>query len=408
MNLEEIINFVKAREGKFIGFFPVSFPVYVVHIAYDSVDTDPFFPIYKALLKYTEMDPKHSQLPYFSRLIGFDLDMLTRCIYDLKEDGMIRWHIDQYRVSDDARRKYFISGNRPMVRVTGSFLVDGKSLELLPEVVYNNRRTLSFWDTNVATHKPVDIAMSSAPAEEVERYLAKGSTRELLHLESTGNNFEVLEFDKKFLKGAFVVLYLDKENNYHKETIYCGESIKCEAFGSMVGYSINMVKNRNNIWEFRANLGYNVAKEEEIVKTALFTQNEGWIEMISLRYGLNPGTDFSIEIQKDNSLPQLVLSEELLHNCTKSLCIIEDALKGYVDFPVITNGIVRIDVRHEIQSYVDFITIVRNWERSGSVNGHDFRKILSSSHPNWRNLMVKFELFEILERIDCDCFILNS
>lgn len=144
MNLEEIINFVKAREGKFIGFFPVSFPVYVVHIAYDSVDTDPFFPIYKALLKYTEMDPKHSQLPYFSRLIGFDLDMLTRCIYDLKEDGMIRWHIDQYRVSDDARRKYFISGNRPMVRVTGSFLVDGKSLELLPEVVYNNKRTLSF------------------------------------------------------------------------------------------------------------------------------------------------------------------------------------------------------------------------------------------------------------------------
>lgn len=165
---------------------------------------------------------------------------------------------------------------------------------------------------------------------------------------------------------------------------------------------------KNNIWEFRANLGYNVAKEEEIVKTALFTQNEGWTEMISLRYGLNPSADFSIEIQKDNSLPQLVLSEELLHNCTKSLCIIEDALKGHVDFPVIANGIVRIDVRHEIQSYVDFITIVRNWERSGSINGRDFRKRLSSSHPHWRNLMVKFELFDVLERIDCDCFILNS
>lgn len=406
MNFDEIVDYVKERDGEFIGFFPVSFPVYVVHVAYDSVDTDPFFLVYKALLKYTEIDPKHSQLSYFSRLIGFDYDMLKRCISNLKDDGMIRWHIDQYKISDSARRKYLISGNRPTVRVTGSFLVDGKSLKFLPEIVYNNRRTLSFWDTNVATHKPVDMAMSSAPAEEIEKYLAKGSARELLHLESTGNNFEVLEFDKKFLKGAFVVFYLDKKNNYQKDTVYFGESIKCEALGSTMGYSIDMVKNKNGIWGFRANLGYNVAKKEEIAQTALFTQNEGWVEMISLRYELNPGTHFSIEI-KDNNLPQLIISEELLHNCSKPICIIDDALMGYIDFSVIANGIVRIGVRHEIQSYIEFITLIRDWEKEGCSNGRNFAKTLFSLHSNWRDLMVKFELFDILEKIDCDCFILN-
>ena len=44
--MDSILEFVEQRGGRFVGFFSVSFPVYVIHVEYDSVDTDPFYPLY--------------------------------------------------------------------------------------------------------------------------------------------------------------------------------------------------------------------------------------------------------------------------------------------------------------------------------------------------------------------------
>lgn len=42
MKKEDILQYVGSKNGKIIGYFQVPFPVYVVYVAYDSVDSDPF------------------------------------------------------------------------------------------------------------------------------------------------------------------------------------------------------------------------------------------------------------------------------------------------------------------------------------------------------------------------------
>ena len=410
MSLNEIINYVVKRDGKFIGYFPISFPVYVVHVVYNSIDTNPFFPIYKAILRYTKyVDSKHEHLTYFSNLIGFERHFLKKCINKLKEDGCLRWNIDRFVVSDYGIRKYLTPGNRPMNKITGSFLVDGKNLDFLPKVVYDNKRILCSDSVNTGTHQPINLEIDEGPAKRMEKSLKEKKDLHSLGLETDGCDFEVLEFDKKFLKGAFIVFYIDKENKCCKNSIYFNESINCEAFGSTIRYTIDLKDRKEEKCKFKANVGYNVAKEEEVANTALITQNEAWEKILYERYEFVPNTYIHIETQKEkHNLPLIVLSENLLKCCKNPLLMIEDARRNYIDFPIHLGGIVRIDVRNEIQSYVSFKTMIDEWERTERYDGCNFVKRLSSLFSDWRKWMIKFEMYDSLEKIDCDCFILNK
>lgn len=415
MNKNQIIAYAESQGGKFIGYYPISFPVYVVHVSYDSVDTDPFYPIRRALLKYTdEVDANLENLAYFSRLTGFDYELLKRAVFELKKEGMIMMDdTGRCMVSNDARRKYLIDGNRPTVKVTGSFLVDGKSLELLPEIIYSTQADIDYYDkkSNVAVHLPVDLAMSQAPAESIEQLLTKGEARELLKLESSVNNFEVLNLDKKFLKGAYVVFYIDRENNCRKDTVYMGVPISCKALGSVVGYSIDLaeiVKEESaGVWEFRANTGYNIANPKDMDKVSVIAQNDGWNALLSSRYNLGEATPITVETDKNDKRSIIVLSENMLNNSSNPISVINDALKGYIDFPIKPNGCVRIEVRNEIQQYTDFVIKVSTWQNQTEISARRFVESLSKEYPEWRRWLVKLRMFDALERIDCDRFILS-
>ena len=410
MNKNQIIAYAESQGGKFIGYYPISFPVYVVHVSYDSVDTDPFYPIRRALLKNTdEVDVRLENIAYFSRLTGFDYELLRRVVFDLKEEGMIMMDgTGRYMVSNDARRKYLIDGNRPTVKVTGSFLVDGKSLELLPEIIYSTPAAIAYYEkSNVAVHLPVDLAMSQAPAESIEQLLTKGDARELLKLESSGNNFEVLNLDKKFLKGAYVVFYTDRENNCRKDTVYMGVPISCNALGSVAGYSIDLAEKVKGAWEFRANTGYNIANPQDMDKVSVIAQNDGWNALLSSRYSLGEATPITVETDKNDKRSIIVLSEDMLNNSLNPIFVINDALQGYIDFPVKPNGCVRIEIRNKIQQYADFVIKVRTWQNQTEISGRKFAESLSKEYPEWRRWLVKLRMFDALERIDCDRFILS-
>src|SRR5574344_2187279 len=138
MKEENILKYVENRKGNFLGCHAVPFPVYVIHVSYDSVDSDPFYPVYKAICKYIEIDPKKTKFVYFSHLIGLDKNLLEHSFHKLKEDGMIRFNKDSYVLTEDARRRYIVSHSRPVVRTYKTFIIDGKSLKILPEVIYQN------------------------------------------------------------------------------------------------------------------------------------------------------------------------------------------------------------------------------------------------------------------------------
>ncbi len=410
MKKEDFIKYVKARGGTLIGYHSVPFPVYVVHVAYDSIDSDPFFPIYKTILQYVEVDPKLETLAYFARVIGFDHQLLDRCKSFLVEQRMIRLNsnTENYIISDDAKRKYINPNSRPTVRVTGSFLVDGKNLDLLPKVIYENEIKLRFWDDNISAHIPVDPELDSAPFGKLLNKLKSAKTLSILRLESEGDNFEVLTVDKKFLLGAFVIYYVDAQWNIIKDLVYHNEQISSEGLESPKCYAITMVNNKKEGWRFVANLGFNVGKTKEMEKIAITSQNEGWADILMKRYSISNDTIFKILYDENNGLPKVELSEDLYHKSDNPKKIIDDCKSGYLELPVFPNGQVVFRVQHNLGHIVDFFTMLENWkiEKKGNL-GKDFVDAVSVKYPDWRTLMVEFKFLDVLESIDCACFIIN-
>lgn len=404
--MESILQFVEQQGGRLIGYFPVSFPVYVVHVEYDSVDTDPFYPLYKAILRYTLKDPKHENLTYFANLTGFERPLLTTCIRHLKEEGMMRWHQDHLIVTSDAEKKYLTANSRPTVRVSGSFLVDGKDLSLLPEFVYSSKRELLRFCGEVSPHLPVDISINSAQAEKLIHTLEKGSVKERLHLESSGTNFEIVRYDKRFLKGANAVFYYDANNILHKVLTFNGRLINCTALELPISYSIIM-RQDNALWHFSTNKGYNVSSEHEIQTIALIAPTEGLTYVIQQRYNLPINFVIKFKIEDKTNLPILVIDESLLIESHDPEKAINDAKRGFIDFPIDQQGKLRISLSHSIQKYVDFSNDIIEWDLSGKKDGVHFMESLKNEYPEWRKLMVMLKKFDILETIDRACFILN-
>lgn len=410
MDFNDIQSYVSERNGRLIGYYPISFPVYSVHVTYDSIDNDPFFPVCRAILKYTQLDPKHNHLSYFSQMVGFERTMIEDCKRKLRDDAMIKFVGDRWVLTENAISKYIQTGNRSTVRVSASFLVDGKDLSFLPTIIYSNKFELfkGYRPNDAGTHKPIDLAMSSAPAEVIANQLEKKpQIRKLLRLDTAGSNFSVIDFEKRYLLHLFLVFYVDQDNNIRKDAVYRGEKINCPAIGDVSGYSIDMKAKDDEQFCFKSNLGYNISKHEEAAKTAIFSRSEGWNQMISERYSLDDYVPIRIEIEKQTNLPIIVLDKVLADN-TKSLRrLVEDAVAEKIVFPISPSGNVYVPVINEIKDYVDLYKEVVSWINEPKISAKDLYQYLSQNFNGWREVLVRLEMFDYLEQIDSECFILN-
>lgn len=408
MDYNDIKTYVSAKAGRLIGYYPISFPVYSVHVTYDSIDNDPFFPVYRAILKYTQIDPKHNHLSYFSHVIGFERTMIDDCKRKLRDDAMIRFVGDKWVLSDNAISKYIQPDNRSTVRVSASFLVDGKDLSFLPSIVYSHKFELFKGIKDAGTHKPIDLAMSSAPAKMIKDELeTKPQIRHMLSLDTAGTNFSVIDFEKRYLKNLFLVFYLDKDNKVCKDAVYCGERIDCPAIGDVCGYSFDMKTLKDGRYGFKSNLGYNISNREDAVRTAIFSRSEGWNQLISVRYALNNSVPIRIETEKDTNLPMVVVDQVLADNTRFLRKMVEDAVTGHIVFEVTPSGYLYISIQNEIKEYVDLYQAVVSWTNKPQMSAKDFYQYLSHNFKDWRKTLVKLEMYDHLERIDSECFILN-
>lgn len=406
MNKEEILDYVKERNGKLIGYFKVPFPVYVVHVAYDSVDSNPLFPLDRAILQYVKLCPKMDKTTYFSNLIGFETQLIKKRISVLREEALIILDEGTYSITDHAERKYLMPNNRPTVRITGSFIVDGKTLDLLPPFVYTSARSLSYRDLTTSAHLPVDLEMNRAPAESIKAHLKTMSVLEMLNLESSGNNFEVQELDKRFLNGAYAVIYSNHDNRIRKEIVYNGEKLECAATGEATTYTIELrqTDKQSNTWSFEPNLGYNVSDMEKISNRAVNAPLENLACILDDRYKTKE-YPYQARMDEVTGIPCVCLNEKLLQCADAPMEIVEDAARGYIDLPTGSSGVVRLPVDNKIENFIEFVNIIK--ESTNSAHASLAMQQLSTCLSNWRYWMVKFKMYDELEKIDCDCFILN-
>ena len=406
MKREEIDKYIEGKNAVFIGWHPVPCPVYVIHVEYDSVDSDPFYPLYKCISQYIELDPQKKNFQYFSRLIGFDSSLLDYCFKSLKDDGMIRYGIDGFVLTEDARRKYVYPNSRPIVKVTGSFLIDGKSLKLLPEVIYQQHQELGSWDTNISAHDPIDPLLNPAPYESILKMLNDTDNKKLLHLELDGSNFHIIGADRRYLKGVDIIYYYTNDSKIHKDILYNGKNIRTKAVGAFQTYTIDMVQSvdAGKNWIFKGNLGYNVIDNEGISNTALKTQNDGWTDMLCRRYQLKSNEVLQINTDEKNKLPIINITETNLLNSDNPIQILQDCKKGFIDFPIFRVGLIRVKISHNLQQYVEFMNAIDKWDNS-IIPGKDFKKKLEFQYSNWRNWLILLRKYTELERIDSDCYI---
>lgn len=408
MDCNDIKTYVSAKDGRLIGYYPISFPVYSVHVTYDSIDNDPFFPVYRAILKYTQIDPKHNHLSYFLQVVGFERTMIDDCKRKLRDDAMLRFVGDKWVLSDNAISKYIQTGNRSTVRVSASFLVDGKDLSFLPSIVYSRKFELFKGNKDAGTHKPIDLAMSSAPAKMIEDKLEKKpQIRQMLRLDTTGSNFSVIDFEKRYLKNLILVFYLDKDDKVCKDAVYYGECIDCPAIGDVSGYSFDMKTLNDGQYVFKSNLGYNISNTEDVAKTVIFSRAEGWNQLISKRYALNNSVPIRIETKKHANLPMVVVDQVLADNTRFLRRMVEDAVIGHIVFEVKPTGYLYISIQNEINEYVDLYQEVVSWANNPQMSAKDFYQHLCHNFKDWRKTLVKLEMYDYLERIDSECFILN-
>lgn len=409
MDYAEIKTYVSDKGGRLVGYYPISFPVYGVHVTYDSIDNDPFFPIYRALLKYTELDPHHKNLSYFSHMIGFERTMLEDCRRKLRDDAMIKFIGDKWVITDNARSKYLQSGNRSTVRVSGTFLVDGKDLSFLPDVVYSNPFKLNRWSkSDTATHKPIDMSLSTAPAEMIADQLERRpNIRHTLRIDTVGSNFSVIDFDKQFITGLTLVFYIDKEKRVQKEPLYCGQPVACAAIGDVSGYSIDMKVNDKGKYIFKSNIGYNVSSAEDASKTILFSKTEGWNQLIALRYDLPDSIPVCIEIEENTNLPIIVIDNMLADNAGNLRPLVDDAINGYIDYPVQSEGKICVAVSNNVDEYVSLYKEVTEWISNPKILALEFSHNLENKYSNWRKTLVRLGMYDELEKIDSECFIKN-
>lgn len=408
MKLKEIENYIEENDAIFIGWHPVPCPVYIIHVEYDSVDSDPFYPLYKCIAQFIELDPQKKNFQYFSRLIGFNSSLLDYCFKSLKDDGMIRYGIDGFVLTEDARRKYVYPNSRPTVKVTGSFLIDGKSLKLLPEVIYQQRQELGSWDTNISAHEPIDPLLNPAPYESIIKMLNDTGNKKLLHLELNGSNFKIIGADRRYLKGVDLIYYYTNNSKIHKDVLYNGKKIRTEAVGAFQTYTIDMIQSADNKrnWIFKGNLGYNIIDNEGIGNTALKTQNDGWTDMLCKRYQLKSNEVLKIKTDQKTKLPIINLTETNLLNSNNPIQILQDCKKGFIDFTISSVGLVRFKVSHNLQQYVEFMNAIDEWDNL-IILGKDFKKKLEPQFNNWRNWLILLRKYAELELIDCDCYILK-
>lgn len=165
--------------------------------------------------------------------------------------------------------------------------------------------------------------------------------------------------------------------------------------------------NENGQYYFKSNLGYNISRSEDAAKTAIFSRTEGWHQMISDRYALNDYVPIRIKTDEQTNLPKIVLDNILVENTKYLRRVVEDAMTGHIAFNISPAGNVYIAVVSEIDSYVNLYKEVVSWINNPKISAKEFYQYLSINFKGWRNNLIRLEMYDQLERIDSECFILN-
>lgn len=406
---QEINGYAREKGLHLEGYIPARCPIYVLNLSYFSKDNDPFYPIDRAIINILERNPHTTGIPYIAWLLGFEKEIVeSRINYHLIANGFLMYGgYGEYIVTDAGVRKYMTkNGERPDVQVTGSVMVDGTTLSLLPQIFYNSNNVLRYFrqGRTAIPHVPLmgnDDPVLVRAVKKMETLIR--TSRFPYGLEEHAHNLEILSYDERVLEDAIIVFLSNDQGKISKQLYFNGNETNLDALKGVVERYYFYFDERGNLHN---NGG---VANNDVSSVVLNSSIDNFAVAIISRYEMR-GDMKKVDVVKSyikiiGGRYYLQLTKQHLNYSNKKRQVLADARLGYIAMRpgYQENGvlIVSTEVDKQIKFLIDFEEKLKAWkDEYGQVDMDFIYDITKDKTFNWRKVLCEIDRFDDLERID--------
>ena len=396
------------------GAIRVQCPVWVLHLKMLSKDNDPFFAIDKAILKYIKMQPD-CNIAYLSAIIGMDYDFVNWRKDELSSANMVRFDEIKrgYEVTNAAEQKYLSGkGERPDVEVYADLPVDGISLELLDQEIYNSRAYYNDKRSDAIVAHPI-INENDPKVVKALKRLERMSPDEKYnhHLERESHDYSLEGFDLKTIDNIYIVLCYNKEDSkcvrkifFNNKFISNIDSLKSSIDYFYLSFYNGVCLSSDGYVPKDGNPFVNLREDEicRVIKER-YQMDDVTAEDFLYTPAGNPayGTPLIIKVT-DDFLDRAGEAERLMNDAVNKklfLDIMESPISKW------KTGFFIIHVANNIEDKVKRYELIKKYKKDHGKLDIEF---LNRTYPDtltWRKELVKLGLYSDLEEIDIDLHI---
>jgi len=409
MRIEEI-NMIEdtmsAMNRLVIGAIYIDYPVYLVHLEYKKKNDDPMYFIDWAITHFMKSQPKLDSMSV-SKIIGMDYRLIQYRIKNLKEDGMVIEHSDGFRITG-AGESYFFNDDEdvPFINASSDFLIDGRSLSIMPKVFYDDKGFVSFDKNSIYPR----IILNGAEDNAIKALLAKiekmsHERKRSVGLPSESKEFYCTDAPSQGLLRIYLVFSCDQDNRCYKDIVYSNQIVNLPSIKEIVDKSYF-----ND--GLRFNYGYDNLDAEKLRNKVFSFSSNGIKEFLQFIFHWNEMEEDWFKYEKSSKTRPLSVSLNI-DNFTKSWNrrkLIKCLELGYNQYDKENDFFVRVTVDTSDKSLIRLIELDKRIEISKRTrNLSDIDSIFDEYGECYvRRNLVLLDRLDILEEIDNRKFIMQE
>lgn len=401
----DISNIESQTGSSVIGVMEVQAPVYVINLQYLSKDKDPFYPVDRVIVQILDKNPL-ANWAYIAWLLGFEKEIVdSRLRYYLIPEGFLQYFSNgMLKVTESGQKKYMNEkGDRPDVEITGSIMVDGTTLELLPKNFYDGNYPLRYFKSGKTTipHKPLlgldDYSLLRA-VKNIETRIA--NTHFSYGLEENPRNLQAIGIDDRYIDLDAIIM-ADSAGNINKRLYFRGEFYDFPSMKDITSKLYFFVDGEGNFCQ-----NHGVTSLDNADKLILAVSPDVIDEIIIKRYKIKDRIAFSLceRIRKDAQYPMVIhVSKDLLKCAGDRRLLLADARKGGLDLFANGGGSMKVKVESDnfVSSLIKLDYILSEWkDNHDSMSIDVINKNANIASKDWRSNLCLIGRYEDLEEID--------
>jgi hypothetical protein len=336
-----------------------------------------------------------------------DYRLIQYRIKNLKEDGMVIEHSDGFRITG-AGESYFFNDHEevPFINASSDFLIDGRSLSIMPKVFYDDKGFVSFDKNSIYPR----IILNGAEDSAIKALLAKiekmsHERKRSVGLPSESKEFYCTDAPSQGLLRIYLVFSCDQDNRCYKDIVYSNQIVNLPSIKEIVDKSYF-----ND--GLRFNYGYDNLDAEKLRNKVFSFSSNGIKEFLQFIFHWNEMEEDWFKYEKSSKTRPLSVSLNI-DNFTKSWNrrkLIKCLELGYNQYDKENDFFVRVTVDTSDKSLIRLIELDKRIEISKRTrNLSDIDSIFDEYGECYvRRNLVLLDRLDILEEIDNRKFIMQE